>query len=83
VLLGLYHQWSKACVYCTSTDFRNRGKKANKLGAAERGFLHRAVHKLVCTAGGAEQGVAGVADDGDLIAISPASSGNSRSGQNK
>jgi len=37
------------CSQWAITDFRNRGKKANKLWAAEKGFLNHPVHKLVCT----------------------------------
>ena len=58
--------WFISCSQWTSTDFRNRGKKANKLGAAERGFLNHPVYKVVCIAGAAKQGVVGVAGDGDL-----------------
>jgi hypothetical protein len=35
------------CSQWASTDFRNRGNKANKLGAAERGFLNHPVYKVL------------------------------------
>jgi hypothetical protein len=44
----------------------NRGKKANKLGAEEQGFLNHPVHKLVCIAGVVEQGAEGTMGRGDL-----------------
>jgi len=47
--------WFISCSQWTSTDFRNRGKKANKLGAAERGFLNHPVYKVVRIAGAADR----------------------------
>ena len=64
--------WSIDCRQWASTDFRNRGKKANKVEAAERGFLNHPVRKVVCIAGAADRGDEWDAGDGDLIAISPA-----------
>jgi hypothetical protein len=44
------------CSQWASTVCENRGKKANKLGAGERGFLNHPVHKVLGVVRGWREG---------------------------